>query len=102
MDLRTDLDDEEKSKFLTLQGLELRPLGLPAGRQSQYRLRYPRSSIIIQVRYIHSVRTSRETHYVSATKPNLLILFNEIIAVYCENHTARIHTLCFRDLKCHK
>jgi hypothetical protein len=36
----------------------------------------------------------RETHYVSATKPNRLMLFREIIAVYCENHTEHINTLC--------
>jgi hypothetical protein len=35
----------------------------------------------------HSVRTSQETHYVSATKPNRLMLFRETVAVYCENHT---------------
>jgi hypothetical protein len=33
-------------------------------------------------------------HYVSATKPNRLMLFREIIAVYCENHTEHINTLC--------
>jgi hypothetical protein len=38
--------------------------------------------------------TSQETHYVSATKPNRLMLFREIIAVYCENHTEHINTLC--------
>jgi hypothetical protein len=37
--------------------------------------------------YINSVRTSQETHYVFVTKPNRLMLFREIIAVYCENHT---------------
>jgi hypothetical protein len=31
-----------------------------------------------------SVRTSQETHYVSATKPNRLMLFGETVAVYCE------------------
>jgi hypothetical protein len=41
-----------------------------------------------------SVRTSQETHYVSATKPNRLMLFREIISVYCENHTEDINTLC--------
>jgi hypothetical protein len=35
------LDDVEKRKFLTLPGLELRPLGRPARSQSLYRLRYP-------------------------------------------------------------
>jgi hypothetical protein len=33
--------DVEKRKFLTLPGLELRPLGHPARSQSVYRLRYP-------------------------------------------------------------
>jgi hypothetical protein len=42
----------------------------------------------------HSVRTSQETHYVSATKTNRLILFRETVAVYCENHTKHINTLC--------
>jgi hypothetical protein len=41
-----------------------------------------------------SVRASQETHYVSATKPNRLMLFREIIAVYCENHMERTNTLC--------
>jgi hypothetical protein len=40
-----------------------------------------------------SVRASQETHYVSATKPNRLMLFREIIAVYCENHTEHIIAL---------
>jgi hypothetical protein len=40
MDLRVGLDDVEKRKFLTLQGLEFRPLGLPARSQSLYRLLY--------------------------------------------------------------
>jgi hypothetical protein len=34
------LDDVEKRKFLTLAGLELRPLRHPACSQSLYRLRY--------------------------------------------------------------
>jgi hypothetical protein len=38
---RAGLDDVEKSKFLTLPGLELRPLGRPARIQSLYRLHYP-------------------------------------------------------------
>jgi hypothetical protein len=31
-----------------------------------------------------TVRTSQETHYVSATEPNRLMLFGETVAVYCE------------------
>jgi hypothetical protein len=42
----------------------------------------------------NSVRISQETHYVSATKPNRLMLFREIIAVYFENHTKHRNTLC--------
>jgi hypothetical protein len=43
VDLRAGLDDVVKSKFLTLLGLELRPLGRPARSQLLYRLRYPDS-----------------------------------------------------------
>jgi hypothetical protein len=38
---RAGLDDVEKRKFLTLPGLELRPLNRPTRSQSLYRLRYP-------------------------------------------------------------
>jgi hypothetical protein len=44
--------------------------------------------------YKSLVRTSQETHYVSATETNRLMLFGEIIAVYCENHMEHINTLC--------
>jgi hypothetical protein len=44
VDPRAGLDDEKKRKFLTLLGLELRPVGRPARSQSLYRLRYPGSS----------------------------------------------------------
>jgi hypothetical protein len=39
VDPRAGPDDVEKRKFLTLPGLELRPLGRPACNQSLYRLR---------------------------------------------------------------
>jgi hypothetical protein len=39
VDPRASLDDVEKRKYLTLPGLELRPLGRPASSQSLYRLR---------------------------------------------------------------
>jgi hypothetical protein len=45
LDPRAGLDDVEKRKFLTLPGLELRPLGCPPRSQSLYRLRYPGSCI---------------------------------------------------------
>lgn len=37
---RSGLDEVENRKFLALPGLELRPFGSPASRQSQCRLRY--------------------------------------------------------------
>jgi hypothetical protein len=40
------------------------------------------------------LRTSQETHYISATKPNRLMLFGETVAVYCEDHTEHTDTLC--------
>jgi hypothetical protein len=41
VDSRVGLDDAEKRKFLTLPGIELRPLCRPAHSQSLCRLRYP-------------------------------------------------------------
>jgi hypothetical protein len=43
--------------------------------------------------YKNSVRTSQETHHVSATKPNRLVLFRETVAVCCENHTEHTNKL---------
>jgi hypothetical protein len=40
VDTRLGLDDMEKITFLTLPGLELRPLGRSARSQTLYRLRY--------------------------------------------------------------
>jgi hypothetical protein len=40
-----------------------------------------------------TVRTSQETHYVSATEPNRLMLFRETVGVYCENHTEHTDTV---------
>jgi hypothetical protein len=46
-----------------------------------------------QIIYKDSVRTSQETHYVSATKPSRLMLFGDTVAVYCENHTEHTDTV---------
>jgi hypothetical protein len=48
--------------------------------------------------YDNAVRTSQETHYVSATETRLM-LFGEINAVYCEIQTEHISTLCGRNKK---
>jgi hypothetical protein len=45
------------------------------------------------IRNIDTVRTSQETHYVSATEPNRLMLFKETVAVYFENHTEHTDTV---------
>jgi hypothetical protein len=44
--------------------------------------------------YKNSVRTSQETHDVSTTKLNRLMMSRETVPVYCENHTEHINTLC--------
>jgi hypothetical protein len=46
MDPRAGLDDLEKRKFLTVLGLELRPLSRPSPSQSLYRLSYPGSLVV--------------------------------------------------------
>jgi hypothetical protein len=52
VDPRADLDDVEKRKFLTLPGLELRPLGRPARSQSLYLLHYPGSNLFYLMQYL--------------------------------------------------
>jgi hypothetical protein len=41
----------------------------------------------LHLTYNDRVRTSQETHYVSATKLNRLMLFGERVAVYSEHQT---------------
>jgi hypothetical protein len=43
--------------------------------------------------YKNSVRTSQETHNVSATKPNRLMLFRKKIDVYCVGKVYSISVL---------
>jgi hypothetical protein len=43
--------------------------------------------------HIDSGRNLQETHYVSATEPNRLMLFGGTVAVYCENHTEHTDTV---------
>jgi hypothetical protein len=37
----------------------------------------------LRIMYTNPLRTSQEIHYISATKPNRLMLFRETVAVYC-------------------
>jgi hypothetical protein len=50
-------------------------------------------------KFKHSVRTSQETHSISITTTNRLMLFRETVAVYCENHTEHTNTLCGQNTK---
>jgi hypothetical protein len=54
---RIDLDGVEKRKFLTLPGLELRPLGRPTRNQSLYQLSYPGSSSTYMTQASYASRT---------------------------------------------
>jgi hypothetical protein len=53
VDPRASLDNMEKLKFLTIPGLEPRPLSRPARSQSLYRLRYL-GSIVGKVIYFNN------------------------------------------------
>jgi hypothetical protein len=57
VDPRAGLDDLEKRKFLTLLGLELRPLGHPAHSQLLYRLHHPG-----KIKAVHSFNMSVNFH----------------------------------------
>jgi hypothetical protein len=45
-----------------------------------------------------TVRTSQETHYVSALDSNQLMLIGETVAVYCENHMEHTDTVCWLNV----
>jgi hypothetical protein len=59
---RAGLDNADKRKFLTLPGLELRPLGRPARSQSLYRLRYPGSTSAVRYMRCSNFGTENKTH----------------------------------------
>jgi hypothetical protein len=50
----------------------------------------PYMEFLLSILYNNSVRTSEETHYISATKSNQLMLFREKISIYFEN---QIHSV---------
>jgi hypothetical protein len=71
---RTCLDDVEKIKLLTLQGLKLRPLRRPARSQSLYRLRYP-GSLFREEKVIFHITANNFTYSVQSVpggKVNIL------------------------------
>jgi hypothetical protein len=59
------IDDVEKRKFLTLPGLELRPLGPQARSQSLYRLRYPGSHYYYYYYYYYLFQKNLPHNYMS-------------------------------------
>jgi hypothetical protein len=50
--------------------------------------------ITFPIMYTNPVRTSQETHNVSATEPNRLMVCGETVAVCCENRKEHTDTLC--------
>jgi hypothetical protein len=64
------------------------PRSRNVGTVAQIATVVPRSSPAgTLVLFNNSVRTAKKTQHFTITKLNLLILFEEIIAVYTENHT---------------
>jgi hypothetical protein len=49
--------------------------------------------------YKNSVRTSQETHHISTTEPNRLMLFREIFAGHCENHMEHTYALSGQNVE---
>jgi hypothetical protein len=64
-----------------------------SGRKKSHKLSGPLLKHI-RMLYKNSVGTSQQTHHASMTTVNRLMLFTEVIAVYCENHMENINTLC--------
>jgi hypothetical protein len=65
----------------------------PSVRESRpVRVQFFDARILSQ--YIKCKSVPHRKHYVTTTKPNRLMLFRETVAVYCENHTEHINTLC--------
>jgi hypothetical protein len=68
------------------------------GKQSLFIMRTIRNTQIHSVGR-NSARPTQETHCVSATKPNRLMLSRETVDVYCENHMEHTDTLCVRRMQ---
>jgi hypothetical protein len=51
------------------------------------------------IKYIQIQFVPHRKHYVSATKPNRLMLFRETVALYCENHMEHTNTLCGQNVE---
>jgi hypothetical protein len=81
---RAGLDDVEKRKFLTLLGLELRPLGRPARSQSLYRLHY----FVLTHNYKHNMKLRLQ---IPAPFPTNLFLIAAVTeGTYYAHHISRV------------
>jgi hypothetical protein len=79
---RTGLDDMERRKVLSLQRLELRPLGNPARSQSLCRLRYPGSFYFIRL----PIRRIKYMFYTDNTYVHTHIHIYIYIYIYIRTH----------------
>jgi hypothetical protein len=52
---------------------------------------------LVLILFKHSVCTAKKTQHITITKLGQLMLFEEIIAVYPENHKKLTNTLCGRN-----
>jgi hypothetical protein len=75
VDPRAGLDDVEKRQFLSLPGLEFRPLGLPARSQSLCRLSVSESESV-RVRVTLQLTVSQSVYL--GVEPNLGLLTRDI------------------------
>jgi hypothetical protein len=82
VDLRVDLDDMEKKKFLPLPGLELQPLGYTACSRLLYRLHYP---IIFNVDYIFKLLIGVFTTFLFLLNITLYIE-TEVTDIKCDSY----------------
>jgi hypothetical protein len=90
---RAGLDDVEKRKFFPPPGLELRPLGDPARRQSLYRLRYPGPLYRILLRYSATFSHINTFVFHIMLLTFLFLLF--ILACFEERKCSNIDVLSF-------
>jgi hypothetical protein len=82
VDLRASLEDLERRKFLTLLGLELRPIGLPARSQSLY-----------------TVQTGRKIKFtlfsIQTQIPHLIKIYAAVLEVkHTDRFTNLLHSFC--------
>jgi hypothetical protein len=57
----------------------------------------PLKPTLALILFKYSVRTAKKTQHFTITKINWLMVFKEIIAVYSENHTKPINTICVQN-----